>query len=168
MPVFSLLLKGKGCAEHRFTMRKHYHLKYLKLLHVHTNIKPTHLFESTHGSAKTHQQTTQRLLLAKLSFLGLDQYENILLGDTGLQEEHSFVVLGACASTTDHIVSRDLYKVLIDRPGFILNQDIIVSLHYLDEENAEVKPLVAHSDLEASGSPTEKAFVDLVFEYEEL
>ena len=165
MPVFSLLLKGKGCIEHRFTMRKHYHLKYLKLLHVHTNIFHNHLYQHP---GDTTAQNKPRLLLAKLSFLGLDQYENILLSATGAQEEHSFVVLGACASTTDHIVSRDLYKVLIDRPGFILNQDIVVSLHYLDEENAEVKPLVAHSDLEGSGSPTEKAFVDLVFEYEEL
>ena len=102
MPVFSLLLKGKGCATHRFTMRKHYRLKYLKLLHVHTNLQANHLFQlAADGSTPAAVQTTQRLLLAKFSFLGLDQYENILLSNTGVQEEHSFVVLGACASTTN-------------------------------------------------------------------
>lgn len=166
MPIFSLVSKGKEIPSHNFRLRKSYKLKYLKLLHFHHNID-SQKFKMVSSDALT--STKPRLLFCKLSFLNLDQYEMISSeadGDGQVRTEgrFSYIVLGPSKYGTTDIISKDLFKVLTDKP-FVLNQDIKVEYYYMGADGTMNKIKDSEVSVSEAGKPL--TYANLVFEYGE-
>lgn len=159
MPCLSLMLKGSELVgEHSFVLRRTLKCKYLKLLHFYTNLDSSG-FNTTGIAAGTKLQ--ERLLFCKLSFLNSDQYDNF-------DEGHSYISLGATKCGGKNMLTRDLYKVLLDKPTIHLQGDIRIRFYYMDAAT-KLQPITS-SDIIATQSSQniEVSFANLVLEYEEI
>ncbi len=150
MPVFSLKSTGSNIVNHKFQLLSSKKISYLKLLHFHHNIDSKDIKSSTY--AKNHP----RLLMANLNLLGLANYDNV--GD-----DNSDIVLGPSKFGGSDIVSKDLYKVLIEDPS-ILNSDIELSYKYVDHDGV-VKPFESQDLSTTSSGGKEISYALMVFEY---
>ena len=161
MGIFSIIAKGDDLVgEYTLPLRKAYNLKYIKLLHLHTNLNSTHF----KGASKTGDtRASERLMFVKFNFLHSENYDNF-------NESNSYVSLGASghSSTAEKIISKDLFKVLLDKPVIQLQGDIKIRLYFLDCDG-EIKPLESGDVISTiSGKETEISFVNLILEYEEI
>jgi len=159
MPCLSLMLKGSELVgEHTFVLRRTLKCKYLKLLHFYTNLDSA-VFNN--ADASTGTKTQERLLFCKLSFLNSDQYDNF-------DEGHSYISLGATKCGGKQMLTRDLYKVLLDKPVIHLQGDIRIRFYFMDSGST----LRAISDADINATHTahkpEVSFANLVLEYEEI
>ena len=159
MPCLSLMLKGSELVgEHQFNLRRTLKVKYLKLLHFYSNIDSAG-FGNTDAATGTKYQ--QRLLFCKMNFINSEMYDNF-------DEGHSYVSLGATKCGGKEMLSRDLYKVLLDKPTIHLQGDIRIRFYYLDA-GAVLQPLTSADVVEtATGGKSEVTFANLIMEYEEI
>jgi len=163
MGVFSILMKGDDLVgDYSVKLRKGRNLKYLKLLHLYTNINSSQF--KADGNTK-QAVNAERLLFAKFSFLNTDNYDNF-------NEANSYVSLGASAhgSKTDKLITRDLYKILLDKPIIRLEGQIVVRIYFLDSDGV-IRPLKSKDIVSSVATPllsTELSFLNLILEYEEI
>ena len=159
MGVISLMLKGEELGkEHIFPLRRGYKLKYLKLLHFYTNIDSLH-FKTSGIGAKTNE--AERLLFARFNFINSDMYDNF-------EEGHSYVSMGSTNHKEDKIITRDLYKVLLDKPVIHLEGDIRIRFFYLDSQ-ANLQSLKTTDIIDQTTKDAKsKTFANIIFEYEEI
>jgi len=157
MPCLSLLAKGDELVGSKvFRLRRPIRVKFLKLLHAYTNIDSAD-FKS--GSTGTRLQ--ERLLFVRFNFINFDMYDNFTEG-------HSYISIGASKCGGKSMLVRDLYKVLIDKEGNVLQGDLKMEVLYLDSKG-EMKPLTLE-DVNHTHSSTKAdlSFLNIVMEYEEI
>ena len=162
MPVFSITLRAGQCTKHTVRLRRGLKLHFLKLLHFYHNIQ-------TETLSPTSNTTHQRLLFAKFSCLGLDQYENVSTDDG--HGSTALITLGGTGITQKgaigEVVARDLYKVLVDTPGFAIDQAFTIEMFYMDSKGV-MQPLDStHYKFVDEGSDG-MTFANFVFEYSEM
>lgn len=162
MPCFSILLKGEELVgEQILKIRRPLKCKYIKLLHVYTNLNSSAFNSNSTKNANTRM--SERLLFAKFSFINADQYDNFNSG-------HSYVSLGPTAhgKLNDKLVVRDLYKVLLDTPVIHLQGDMRVRLYYLDPTGVIVPLESQDINATSSSAKPEVNFMNIIIEYEEM
>ena len=159
MPCLSLMLKGSELVgEHQFNIRRPLKVKYMKLLHFYSNIDSAG-FNNT--SAATGTKTQQRLLFAKINFINSDMYDNF-------DEGHSYVSLGASKWGGKEMLTRDLFKLLIDKPVIKIEGDIRIRIYYMDA-SATLQPLTSSDVITTqTANKSEVTFANLIIEYEEM
>ena len=161
MPCFSILLTGDELnGDAILKLRRPIKCKYIKLLHIYTNLNSSNFNHSGHP---TGTKNKERLLFAKFSFINADQYDNFTGG-------HSYVSLGASShgAVNDKLIVRDLYKVLLDKPVIELKGDMRVRLYFLDPEGKIVA--LEKDDLVTTitAGKTDLSFINIIIEYEEM
>jgi hypothetical protein len=114
------------------------------------------------GLITIQNNTKERLLFCKLDFINAEQYDNF-------EDGHSYISLGATSdNSTDKLVVRDLYKVLVNKPVTELSGDIKIRLYYMTGD-CKIVPLKS-GDVSTAITATinELNFMNLIIEYEEM
>tara|TARA_R100000149_G_C5815764_1_gene97126 strand:- start:91 stop:723 length:633 start_codon:yes stop_codon:yes gene_type:complete len=151
MPIFQLSMRSQDLdngnlaatefkpAVKTFRLQQTFKMKYLKLLHIYTNLNSVNLINGG-NSANT-------IIYARISFLNADQSVffqsrhrlnaggTAIVGDE-MESNSGFICLGKSVDDVNHIDFRDMYKVLHNnaRKPIYINQPFTIELFKLSDE----------------------------------
>ena len=136
MPILSFTMRSQDIdnpADHTsqtatktINLKQTFKMKYLKLLHLYTNISYTEIHDGDQIS-----QAENTILFAKISFLNSKQSQYFESVGGELREHSGMICLGESVSDPHKTTFRDAYKVLHSKGTLYINEPFTIQLFQL-------------------------------------
>jgi len=186
MPILSFTMRSQDIdnpADHTsqtaiqtINLKQSFKMKYLKLLHLYTNISYTEIHDGDEIS-----QAENTILFARISFLNSKQSQYFEVVNGEIIEHSGMVCLGESVADPHKTTFRDAYKVLHSKGTLYINQPFTIQLFQLrsldpgatNSSVATYNAVKSHTIVPLSCSEFRGAlngagqFVSFVFEYDD-
>jgi len=186
MPILSFTMRSQDIdnpADHTsqtaiqtINLKQSFKMKYLKLLHLYTNISYTEIHDGEEIS-----QAENTILFARISFLNSKQSQYFEVVNGEIIEHSGMVCLGESVADPHKTTFRDAYKVLHSKGTLYINQPFTIQLFQLrsldpgatNSSVATYNAVKSHTIVPLSCSEFRGAlngagqFVSFVFEYDD-
>jgi len=186
MPILSFTMRSQDIdnpADHTtqtatktINLKQTFKMKYLKLLHLYTNISYTEIHDGDEVS-----QAENTILFARISFLNSKQTQYFESVGGEFIEHSGMICLGESVADPHKTTFRDAYKVLHSKGTLYINEPFTVQLFQMrslepSADNADVatyNAVKSHSIVPVTASEFRGAlngpgqFISFVFEYDD-
>ena len=186
MPILSFTMRSQDIdnpddhtsqtAIQTINLKQTFKMKYLKLLHLYTNISYTEIHDGDEIS-----QAENTILFARISFLNSKQSQYFEVVNGELIEHSGMVCLGESVADPQKTTFRDSYKVLHSKGTLYINQPFTIQLFQLRSleagatnssvatynavESHTIAPITCSEFRGSLNGPGQ--FVSFVFEYDD-